>query len=260
MPRQARLDAPGVLHHVMVRGDRAGIVFRDNADREDFVRRLSRRPSRGRFRSMPGRFFRITSTFLSVQGGPTVSRHEVASHGVRGAIQPPSPPAPVTCSRTVTNQSFARGTILPRTRPVSSSQSASGGGAEKDLGQLDRYPYSGHSALMGRIPRPGRIRPRSWGGLAAGWVVRGKDIGGSFRKGFARGAGQILWGAGLSGAWADGRPYRRFAGDGRRIRPMSVFWGRPGLWRGFSKEAEEIAVRPKSIWRRWGGGSPVIWA
>ena len=41
MPRQARLDAPGVLHHVMARGIERGVVFRDDADREDFVQRLA---------------------------------------------------------------------------------------------------------------------------------------------------------------------------------------------------------------------------
>jgi REP element-mobilizing transposase RayT len=41
MPRTARLDAPGVLHHVMGRGLDRQVIFRDDADREDFVRRLA---------------------------------------------------------------------------------------------------------------------------------------------------------------------------------------------------------------------------
>lgn len=40
MPRQARLDAPGVLHHVMARGIERRKIFRDDTDREDFVGRL----------------------------------------------------------------------------------------------------------------------------------------------------------------------------------------------------------------------------
>jgi len=40
MPRQARLDAPGVLHHVMVRGLERRVIFRDDADRDDFLGRL----------------------------------------------------------------------------------------------------------------------------------------------------------------------------------------------------------------------------
>jgi putative transposase len=40
MPRQARLDAPGTLHHVIVRGIERGKIVRDRWDREEFVRRL----------------------------------------------------------------------------------------------------------------------------------------------------------------------------------------------------------------------------
>jgi putative transposase len=40
MPRTARLDAPGVLHHVMIRGIERRNIFRSNKDREDFVERL----------------------------------------------------------------------------------------------------------------------------------------------------------------------------------------------------------------------------
>ena len=40
MPRQARLDAPGTLHHVMLRGIERRAIVTDNADRHEFVRRL----------------------------------------------------------------------------------------------------------------------------------------------------------------------------------------------------------------------------
>jgi len=40
MPRQARLDAPGTLHHVMVRGIDGVEIFRDDKDREDFLSRI----------------------------------------------------------------------------------------------------------------------------------------------------------------------------------------------------------------------------
>ena len=41
MPRLARLDAPGVLHHVMIRGIERRKIFRDNKDRDDLLERLS---------------------------------------------------------------------------------------------------------------------------------------------------------------------------------------------------------------------------
>ncbi len=34
------MDAPGVIHHVIIRGIEKGAIFRDQADREDFIRRL----------------------------------------------------------------------------------------------------------------------------------------------------------------------------------------------------------------------------
>ena len=41
MPRGPRLDAPGTLHHVMVRGIEGRPIFRDDRDRDDFVGRLA---------------------------------------------------------------------------------------------------------------------------------------------------------------------------------------------------------------------------
>ncbi len=40
MPRKLRLDYPGAIHHVMSRGDRREPIFKDEQDREDFVRTL----------------------------------------------------------------------------------------------------------------------------------------------------------------------------------------------------------------------------
>jgi putative transposase len=41
MPRAARLDAPGVLHHVIIRGIERRKIFRTDTDREDFIERLA---------------------------------------------------------------------------------------------------------------------------------------------------------------------------------------------------------------------------
>ena len=41
MPRIARLDTPGLLHHVMIRGIERRKIFRNDGDREDFIERLS---------------------------------------------------------------------------------------------------------------------------------------------------------------------------------------------------------------------------
>ena len=40
MPRRARLDAPGTLHHVIVRGIERRKIVNDVTDRKNFVSRL----------------------------------------------------------------------------------------------------------------------------------------------------------------------------------------------------------------------------
>jgi putative transposase len=42
MPRQARIDAPGALHHVIVRGIERRKIFKDDTDRLDFLMRLDK--------------------------------------------------------------------------------------------------------------------------------------------------------------------------------------------------------------------------
>jgi putative transposase len=41
MPRTARLDTPGLLHHIMIRGIERRKIFNDDEDREDLIERLS---------------------------------------------------------------------------------------------------------------------------------------------------------------------------------------------------------------------------
>jgi putative transposase len=42
MPRQARIDMPGALHHLIVRGIERRIIFHDDLDRDDFLNRLGK--------------------------------------------------------------------------------------------------------------------------------------------------------------------------------------------------------------------------
>jgi hypothetical protein len=36
MPRQARIDAPGAIHHIIIRGIEQTAIFVDDQDRENF--------------------------------------------------------------------------------------------------------------------------------------------------------------------------------------------------------------------------------
>ena len=42
MPRKARIDAVGALHHIICRGIEGQLVFRDDKDRDNFVNRLTK--------------------------------------------------------------------------------------------------------------------------------------------------------------------------------------------------------------------------
>lgn len=50
MARPIRVDAPGVLHHVIVRGNERKPIFRDDADRSSYLSRLARCRARFEFR------------------------------------------------------------------------------------------------------------------------------------------------------------------------------------------------------------------
>lgn len=39
MPRETRLESPGMLHHVIIRGINKRRIVDDETDRKDFVRR-----------------------------------------------------------------------------------------------------------------------------------------------------------------------------------------------------------------------------
>ncbi|MBI5633029.1 MAG: transposase, partial [Nitrospirae bacterium] len=47
MPRQARLDISGALHHIMVRGINKADIFDDDQDRALFLKRLEKNATEG---------------------------------------------------------------------------------------------------------------------------------------------------------------------------------------------------------------------
>jgi REP element-mobilizing transposase RayT len=40
MPRKARIDARGALHHIIIRGIERKAIFKDRHDRDNFIKRL----------------------------------------------------------------------------------------------------------------------------------------------------------------------------------------------------------------------------
>ncbi|MBP2671496.1 MAG: transposase of ISPca5, Tnp [candidate division NC10 bacterium] len=154
MPRQPRLDAPGTLHHVMVRGIERTALFRDDRDRTDFVARLATLAETGAWvvyawalvsnhahllvrtgRRPLGRSMR--SLLTGYAGAFNRRYHRVGHlfHNRYKSIVVEDDPYLVELVRYL------------HLNPLRAEVVA-------DLRALDRFPWTGHSALLGRVARP----------------------------------------------------------------------------------------------------------
>ncbi|MBI4573792.1 MAG: transposase [candidate division NC10 bacterium] len=154
MPRGPRLDAPGVLHHVMVRGIERRPLFRDDRDRDDFVDRLAHLAEAGaltihawallpnhvhllvRTGSRP--LARTMRSLLTGYAGAFNRRHLRAGHLFQNryrSIVVEEEPYSLELVRYLHLNPLRAGTV-------------------RDLRALDRYPYTGHAALLGTVARP----------------------------------------------------------------------------------------------------------
>ncbi len=154
MPRQARLDAPQTLHHVMVRGLERRPIFRDETDREDFVTRLAALARQGALtiyawallpnhahlllRTGARPLARSMRSLLTGYAGAFNRRHKRIGHLFQNrykSIVVEAEPYLVELVRYLHLNPL-------RARLV------------QTLRALDRYPWSGHSALLGKVARP----------------------------------------------------------------------------------------------------------
>jgi putative transposase len=154
MPRLARLDAPGVLHHVMARGIERRKIFLDDEDRDDFVRRLAAVVAGGdlvvyAWAVMPNHFHLLVRTgrtplsrnmrsLMSGYAGHFNRRHRRRGHLFQNRFKS------IVCEE----ESY----LLELTRYVHLNPLRAK--VVKDLSELEQYAYSGHSALLGRAERP----------------------------------------------------------------------------------------------------------
>lgn len=154
MPRQARLDAPGVLHHVMARGIERRRIFRDDLDLEDFVRRFSTVASSRDLMAyawslVPNHFHLLVRTgktslsqnmrsLMSGYAGYFNRRHNRHGHVFQNRFKS------IVCEEELYLLELVRYLHLNPLRA----------GVVKNIQELDCYPYCGHSALLGRISRP----------------------------------------------------------------------------------------------------------
>jgi putative transposase len=154
MPRQARLDAPGILHHVMIRGIERRKIFINDRDRKDFLDRLARLLPATETACYAWVFMKNHAHFLFRTGlaplsmvmrrlltGYAVSfnlRHK--RHGQLFQNRYKS----IVCQEDAYFKELVRYIHLNPIR----------GKIIPGVKELNKFPYCGHSTVMGKIERP----------------------------------------------------------------------------------------------------------
>ncbi|HJX34012.1 MAG TPA: transposase [Desulfatiglandales bacterium] len=170
MPRIARLDTPGLLHHIIIRGIERRKIFDDDKDREDLIERLSILLPKTETKCYAWSFLSNHAHFLLRSGPPGIAalmrrlltgyavsynrRHK--RHGQLFQNRYKS----IICQEDVYLMELVRYIHLNPLRAK----------VVVDLKGLDSYSYCGHSALIGK-------RKREWQDVEYILGLFGKRIG-----------------------------------------------------------------------------------
>jgi len=212
MPRQARLDAPGTLHHVMVRGIERTAIVRDTTDRADFVARLARLAEAGALtvyawallpnhahllvRTGTRALARSMRSLLTGYAGAFNRRHARVGHLFQNRYK----------SVVVDEDRYLL--ELVRYLPLNPLRA----GLVPDLRALDGYPWAGHSALVGTVARPWQATGVILGHFGRRPTRARADYRAFVISGIAHGRRPELQGGGLvrsAGGWAAVTSLRR---------------------------------------------------
>ena len=153
MPRGPRVDAPSAVQHVTARGIDKQPIFIDDADCTEFVERLARVVNAGELRVFAWALV-WNHLHLLVETGSSLARamqslltgyamyfnrrHARVGHVFQNRYY----------SRLCTSEGYFRRLVqYVHLNPL-------GAGIVSSLSELDRYPFSGHSAVMGLRRRP----------------------------------------------------------------------------------------------------------
>jgi putative transposase len=150
MPRYARLDAPGALQHIIIRGIERQRIFRDDDDRAAFLTRLGRVLTESAtpcyaWALMPNHAHCLLQTGrvpLSSVKRRLLTGH-VATFNRRHRWQGPlfqNRCGSILCEQEPSLQELVRYIHL---NPLRGKQA-------RGLDEMDGFPFAGHSALMGK--------------------------------------------------------------------------------------------------------------
>ena len=204
MPRAARLDAPGALQHVMARGIEKRDIFRCDRDREDMISRLSDLiPESGTvcfawaflpnhvhflFRSGPKGIVYVMRKLLTGYAVSFNLRHQRSGHLFQNRYKS------ILCEEEPYLLELVRYIHLNPLRA----------GVISGIGELNCYPYCGHSALMGNVDRAWQETDGVLRSFASKLNEARKHYFSFVAKGIALGKRDDLAGGGLvrsSGGW-----------------------------------------------------------
>jgi REP-associated tyrosine transposase len=212
MPRQARIDAPGALHHIIIRGIERRRIFTDDQDRDNFIERLGEIvretktfcfawaliPNHAHILLRSGETFLATvmRRLLTGYAGWYNRRHRRHGHLFQNRYKS------ILCQEDSYLLELVRYIHLNPLRAK----------IVKSLAELDKYPYSGHSALTGKVPREFQdtdyvLRLFGGKGSAARRAYRAY-----VKKGIGQGRRPQLVGGGLirsAGGWSEVKALRR---------------------------------------------------
>ena len=176
MPILARLDAPGVLHHIIIRGIERRKIFRDDKDRDDLIDRLSALLPATQTACYAWAFIPNHAHFLFRSGSAGISTlmrrlltgyaiHFNRRHKRHGQLFQNRYKS-IICQEDMYFRELVRYIHLNPLRAKIVS----------DIKAMNKYPYSGHSVLMGR-------EKQDWHDTKYVFSYFGKKLPGS-RKGY----------------------------------------------------------------------------
>ncbi len=222
MPRGARLDAPGTLHHVILRGIEQRKIVDDELDRNDFIGRLGRvaqdtqtgvyawalmsNHAHMLMRSGPGGISLCMRRLLTGYAISYNRRHHRHGHLFQNRYKS------IICEEDTYFKELVRYIHLNPLRA----------GLVDTMAELDRYPWSGHGVVLGRLDQPWQDRD-----YVLGWFGSDEDTAKRayrefVKKGVRQGQRPELVGGGLirsMGGWSTVKTMRRSAiqekGDAR---------------------------------------------
>ncbi len=243
MPRKARIDAPGALHHIIVRGIEQRNIFKSNRDRDQFIRRLSDILTETEtpiyaWALIPNHVHlllktgltpvaTIMSRLLTGYAGYFNRRHRRHGHLFQNRYKS------ILCQEEPYFRELVRYIHLNPLRAK----------LVKEMKALDKYPYSGHSAVLGR-------EKRDWQQVdyVLGFFGKTKsDARRAYRhfvkKGVSQGRRHELTGGGLVRSLGGWTAFRALRGGSVRVKGDERILGDSDFVEAVLKEADEQLER-----------------